>query len=380
MREGWLPESITASLEKGPKFVDPYDPAADVELRARSYLHVNCAHCHQPHAGGTATIELTNDVKLADAKLMGVRPSQGTFGIAHASLITPGDPLGSVLHYRIAKTGGGRMPRLGSEEVDERGVALIHEWITRLPPAASTVAAASSPPSPAMQRAVEGVQSTNPAERTKALQELTSSTRGALTLLQLVQSGKLSAAARSEAVSLAAGHAQPEVRDLFERFLPVSKRLKRLGTSINVADLLALKGDAESGRKLFFRDAAASCKSCHRVGNQGETLGPDLSQIGKKYPPAEMLSHLLEPSKFMEPKYIPQVLETKAGKVYSGLLVERSESEVILRTAQNEQVKVAATDIESLVPQQKSLMPELLLRDLTPQQAADLLAYLTSLK
>ena len=64
----------------------------------------------------------------------------------------------------------------------------------------------------------------------------------------------------------------------------------------------------------------------------------------------------------------------------SGLLVEKTEQHVILRNAQNPRMIVPASQIEQLVPQQKSLMPELLLRDMTPQQAADLLAFLASLK
>jgi putative heme-binding domain-containing protein len=131
---------------------------------------------------------------------------------------------------------------------------------------------------------------------------------------------------------------------------------------------------------LFFRDGAASCKSCHRVAGQGETLGPDLSQIGKKYRPDEMLAHLLEPSKFMEPKYVPYVLETVDGRVHTGLLIERTDEEVVLRNALNQEVRIAANDVEMLLSQQKSLMPDLLLRDLTPQQAADLLAFLGGLK
>jgi hypothetical protein len=53
---------------------------------------------------------------------------------------------------------------------------------------------------------------------------------------------------------------------------------------------------------------------------------------------------------------------------------------VRLKDARNEEIRVAADEIEVIVPQQKSLMPDLLLRDMTPQQVADLLAYLSSLK
>jgi putative heme-binding domain-containing protein len=74
------------------------------------------------------------------------------------------------------------------------------------------------------------------------------------------------------------------------------------------------------------------------------------------------------------------VVETTAGQVVSGLLVRKDESEIVLKDAQNKQQRFAMSDVEGVHQQQKSLMPELLLRELTAQQVADLLAYLASLK
>jgi hypothetical protein len=81
---------------------------------ARSYLHVNCAHCHQPGAGGTADLDLRLMTRLEKTKLLGFRPIQGTFDIPEARIIAPGDPYRSILCYRIAKLGRGRMPDLQS--------------------------------------------------------------------------------------------------------------------------------------------------------------------------------------------------------------------------------------------------------------------------
>ena len=69
------------------------------------------------------------------------------------------------------------------------------------------------------------------------------------------------------------------------------------------------------------------------MNNVGETLGPDLSGIGKKYPPRDLLLHLLEPSKTIEPKYVSYLLETVEGQFHSGLLVEKNERETVLKTA-----------------------------------------------
>ena len=377
-QQGWLAGMLPPKLEEAAKYSDPYDTAGDLNQRVRSYLQVNCSHCHQVHAGGAATIILTYETKPGEMKAIDVRPAQGTFGIADARIIASADPLGSVLHYRIAKVGGGRMPRLGSEVVDEQAVAMIHDWIAQLPrPATET----KVHPDPLQDAAtIAALQSTVPETRTAAISQLISSTRGALALLRLLDRGGLSPEARREVIALTAEHPQSEVRDLFERFVPAAQRLKRLGNAINPAELLALPADVDRGRELFFREGAAACKTCHQVKGKGETLGPDLSLIGKKYARPDLLSHLLEPSKFIEPKFILYTLETVEGRVFSGLLVEKNDREVVLKDVRNQPIRVAAGDVEMLVPQQKSLMPELLLRDLTAQQAADLLTFLSSLK
>ena len=65
--------------------------------------------------------------------MLKTRPTQGTFGIHAAQVIAPGDPVRSVLLYRMAKLGSGRMPRIGSREVDLAGVRLLHDWLEQLP-------------------------------------------------------------------------------------------------------------------------------------------------------------------------------------------------------------------------------------------------------
>ena len=201
-----------------------------------------------------------------------------------------------------------------------------------------------------------------------------------LMLLKHIERTEFPAPVRQEIVAIAVEHQQAEIRDLFERFVPPSKRVKRLGTVVNSAELLAMPTDIAKGKQLFFRDGTTSCKSCHRIGNTGELLGPDLSLIGKKYPPAEMLTHVLDPSKFIEPKYIPYLLETVDGQVITGLLVEKNDREIVIRNNANQEVRTKVADVEVFVPRPKSLMPDLLLRDMTIQEAADLVAYLCSLK
>jgi putative heme-binding domain-containing protein len=109
-------------------------------------------------------------------------------------------------------------------------------------------------------------------------------------------------------------------------------------------------------------------------------LGPDLDAIGSKYPRAELLGHILQPARTIDPRYALHVIETKDGRVHQGLLVEQAGGLLVLRDAQNRTTRIATAEIERQATQPASLMPEGLLRDLTAQQAADLLEFLCSLK
>ena len=153
-----------------------------------------------------------------------------------------------------------------------------------------------------------------------------------------------------------------------------------MGAVLRPEQILALNGDAVRGRQVFFETAGVQCKNCHQIQNEGKELGPDLTTIGKKNDRVQLLESILEPSKRIDPKYVTYLVETESGQLFTGLLVKKDETEVVLRDAQNKQIVVPADQIEQLVPQRESIMPELLLRDMTAQQVADLLEYLSSLK
>jgi putative heme-binding domain-containing protein len=362
-RAGFFARPLQAREAQGRRLADPYDEGATLDARARAYLQVNCAHCHSQHSGGTALIALGAELTLEETRTVGARPVQGTFGIDDARIIAPGEPARSVLFYRMAKLGPGRMPRIGSRETDERGLRLIAEWIAHLPGAAGPVTMAGSPP-----------------EGPEAIRRMIGSTRAALELVRLIDRGAVPPATLRAIVAQTRDDPRSEIRDLFERFVPENERALRLGDSIEPAAILALKGDPARGRDWFFAESGSACKSCHRVGGLGVALGPDLDAIGTKYDRAELLGHILEPARTIERRYAVQVVETKDGQIHQGLLGEPEPGLLVLRDARNQTLKIVAADIERQGTLPASLMPEGLLRDMTAQQAADLLEYLSNLK
>ncbi|HVU90176.1 MAG TPA: PQQ-dependent sugar dehydrogenase [Pirellulales bacterium] len=108
---------------------DPANGDAAVDVRARSYLHANCSHCHVSAGGGNARLELEFTTPPEKMNLLAERPLHDRFGVADALLLAPGDPERSLLLTRIKRTERGRMPPLATSVVDRQAVALFESWI-----------------------------------------------------------------------------------------------------------------------------------------------------------------------------------------------------------------------------------------------------------
>jgi putative heme-binding domain-containing protein len=368
-----LPEGLLAGgPDETKRLSDPTDVSAGTDARARSYLHVNCAVCHRPGGGTSSMLDLRIDRPLSETHGYGVRPALGAFGIADPYIIAGGDASRSVLFYRMSKLGHGRMPHVGSTVVDEEGIALIARWIDGLAPTDADPGVAKSRSDEHHLVARVGDEG--------ALPRLLASTSGALDLMRALDEGRLPEPLRREAIRRAVADREDAVRGLFERFALPEERPRRLGTRIDPAELLALSGDAERGRLLFFEGSGLQCRTCHVIAGRGESYGPDLSHIATKYGREKILESILQPSKEIDPKYVGYVVQTDQGVIYSGLLLERSDESVVIKDAQKNEIRLLARSVQKLVAQKTSIMPEFLLQSLSAQEAADLLAFLSSLK
>jgi putative heme-binding domain-containing protein len=77
---------------------------------------------------------------------------------------------------------------------------------------------------------------------------------------------------------------------------------------------------------------------------------------------------------------VPFLIETEDGRVYVGHVVSKDDKEVVLKDAQSKTIRIPQDNIANMTEQRTSLMPELVLRDVTAQDAADLLAYMMTLQ
>ncbi|MFQ5734962.1 MAG: family 16 glycoside hydrolase, partial [Planctomycetaceae bacterium] len=115
-----------------PKLVDYRDAKANLNSRARAYLHANCSHCHRKWGGGNAEFQLLSTLALNETGTINTRPGQGRFKIPDPRILVPGDPERSLIYRRANLLGLGRMPHVGSNVIDKAGVKLLRAWIASL--------------------------------------------------------------------------------------------------------------------------------------------------------------------------------------------------------------------------------------------------------
>jgi putative heme-binding domain-containing protein len=136
-------------------------------------------------------------------------------------------------------------------------------------------------------------------------------------------------------------------------------------------DLRASTGDATAGQAIY----KERCATCHRLFNEGGTIGPDLTHANR-LDRQNMLVSIVDPSAVIRKEYLASNVKTTDGRAFTGIVVEDRPGHVTLVTATNDRVRIAREKIDSLEESQTSLMPEGLLRDLKPQQLRDLFAHL----
>ncbi len=138
------------------------------------------------------------------------------------------------------------------------------------------------------------------------------------------------------------------------------------------ASVARMKGDATRGQQLFEKH----CAKCHTFRGRGTSVGPDLSGMAV-HPQEELLVHILDPSRSVEGNFRLYTVLLADGRVLQGMLRGETRTAVQLIDQQGKLHQVAREDIEQLAASAKSLMPEGFEKQLTRQQMADLLAYLT---
>jgi putative heme-binding domain-containing protein len=122
------------------------------------------------------------------------------------------------------------------------------------------------------------------------------------------------------------------------------------------------------------------CASCHRFGELGSDVGPDLTTLNSRFKKKDILESILWPSKIISDQYESFMIETTGGDIITGAVVMEDDRRIVLRTAQDPDrpVQVPKSQIKTQQKSTVSLMPEELLTGLSHKEINGLIAFLQS--
>ena len=223
---------------------------------------------------------------------------------------------------------------------------------------------------------LDSMKQMTPASRAQAILVLLSRPETTTSLLKAVETRDLS----REDLSLSQqqgllAHPTPEIRKLSEKVLsgsgglPSPDREKVLASLMNVTEN---SGNIERGKAIFVKN----CGNCHMHRGEGKKVGPDLTGMAV-HPKAELLTHILDPSRSVEGNYRSYSILTLDGVVVNGMLASETQTAVEIFDAQGKKQIVLREDIDRLLASSKSVMPEGFEKQIDPQGFTDLLEFLT---
>lgn len=130
-------------------------------------------------------------------------------------------------------------------------------------------------------------------------------------------------------------------------------------------------GDVSRGEAVFKKN----CANCHQAGKVGVEVGPHLSTV-KSRSIAELIVNILDPNREISPNYFTYVVVTESGLAHTGIVASETSASITLRAAEKKEATIFRDQIDSIQNTNQSLMPVGLEKEISPQQMADLIAFI----
>jgi putative heme-binding domain-containing protein len=155
------------------------------------------------------------------------------------------------------------------------------------------------------------------------------------------------------------GEAEPDRKAVYNKYLPA----------------ITMEGRADRGRQVFER----ACAECHKVGDTGHELGPDLRSVSKRYRET-LLADIIMPNQNIEGGYEEYLVETADGRDITGILAKETPTTLTLRRRRGDEDTILRSSIKELRSLSVSPMPEDLEKSISIRDMADLIAFIKGLK
>jgi putative heme-binding domain-containing protein len=264
---------------------------------------------------------------------------------------------------------------LGREPRNKIDLAIADEHLTaqaapRMQAAALAVLRRSPDPE-ATQLMIAALPRVSPPLREQMLAALTGRPASAQALLSAIDTkhvavSDLPASVRDKLLR----HPDASLRDHAAKSLSASRPPARAAAMESFQPAMKLTGDPAKGRPLFEK----SCAACHALAGVGHPVGPDLAALTDKSA-GYLLTAIVDPNAAVEGRFVAYQLDTADGDTHVGLLADESAAAVTLVQPNGLRQSIPRGEIKSLSVTKLSLMPEGLEQGLTPQDLADLIAF-----
>src|SRR5579883_83299 len=228
----------------------------------------------------------------------------------------------------------------------------------------------------------KAIKNANPLDFAKLLNVFAKSTddKVGLALVKVLREKEVRASIRTEMIKPILEKYSKAVKDEAEKLYAELAEARKGETQRLEKTLAELKpGDIRRGQ-LVFNSKKTNCIACHKVGYVGGLVGPDLTRIGNIRTERDLLESILFPSASFVRSYEPVRVVTTDQRILNGVLKKDAPDEIVIVVAADKEERVARADIESIAPSTVSLMPAGLEQQLTPQELADLIAFLRACK
>ena len=211
-----------------------------------------------------------------------------------------------------------------------------------------------------------------PDVRSRVLTSLLSRRPWTRALLQAIQEERVaSSQLNSSRRELLLNHDDEAIRDQAKTLFASQTAGTRKQALADYQVALTLEGDRVHGEAVYRRE----CSKCHRLSSTEHLVGPNLI-TGSYQDPEPLLTNILDPNRFVEPQYLQYVVTDRQRRLFTGIITGQNSESITLVEGEDVQNTVLRKDILEMRATGKSLMPEGLEENVTPQEMADLMRFI----
>ena len=233
-------------------------------------------------------------------------------------------------------------------------------------------ALAKVPANDAWQPLLDGFGSDTPAARRVILDGLLTRPDRTRLLVDAIEAGRMKP---SELDPLQAKRLTEsrdrEIKERAAKLFAAATPEERVKALAAYQSVLSMPANPKRGLAVFEKN----CAACHKIGEVGVNVAPDISDSRTKTP-AQILTDILQPNRAIDNNYLGYSLRLADGTVATGILTTETATSITLRQQGGKELVVARSDIDELVSSGLSLMPEGLERQIPPQEMADLVSFI----